>query len=147
MELRFTKRNQTLIAHISGEIYHHTSGELRLKIDRALEQISGKNIIFCFREVTFMDSSGIGMMIGRYKQIQSLGGRVAIACASPKVADIIALSGLGRLLPDYDELKAALAYVQRPQCRVPGPQPLCKPSAPDTRSTALPCPPAVRSRG
>ena len=41
-----------------------------------------------------MDSSGIGMMIGRYKQIQSLGGRVAIACASPKVADIIALSGL-----------------------------------------------------
>ena len=57
MELRFTKRNQTLIAHISGEIDHHTSGELRLKIDRALEQISGKNIIFCFREVTFMDSS------------------------------------------------------------------------------------------
>ena len=109
MELRFTKRNQTLIAHISGEIDHHTSGELRLKIDRALEQISGKNIIFCFREVTFMDSSGIGMM---YKQIQSLGGRVAIACASPKVADIIALSGLGRLLPDYDELKAALAYVE-----------------------------------
>ncbi len=52
------------------------------------------------------------MMIGRYKQIQSLGGRVAIACASPKVADIIALSGLGRLLPDYDELKAALAYVE-----------------------------------
>ena len=48
MELRFTKRNQTLIAHISGEIDHHTSGELRLKIDRALEQISGKNIIFCF---------------------------------------------------------------------------------------------------
>ena len=112
MELRFTKRNQTLIAHISGEIDHHTSGELRLKIDRALEQISGKNIIFCFREVTFMDSSGIGMMIGRYKQIQSLGGRVAFACASPKVADIIALSGLGRLLPDYDELKAALAYVE-----------------------------------
>ena len=67
MELRFTKRNQTLIAHISGEIDHHTSGELRLKIDRALEQISGKNIIFCFREVTFMDSSGIGMMIGRYR--------------------------------------------------------------------------------
>ena len=43
MELRFTKRNQTLIAHISGEIDHHTSGELRLKIDRALEQISGTN--------------------------------------------------------------------------------------------------------
>lgn len=112
MELRFTKRNQTLIAHISGEIDHHTSGGLRLKTDRALEQISGKNIIFCFREVTFMDSSGIGVMIGRYKQIQSLGGRVAIACASPKIADIIALSGLGRLLPVFEDWKAALAYVE-----------------------------------
>lgn len=112
MELRFTKRNQTLIAHISGEIDHHTSGGLRLKVDRALEQINGKNIIFCFREVTFMDSSGIGVMIGRYKQIQSLGGRVAIACASPKIADIIALSGLGRLLPVFEDGKAALAYAE-----------------------------------
>lgn len=112
MELRFTKRNQTLIAHISGEIDHHTSAELRWKIDRALEQISGKNIIFCFREVTFMDSSGIGMMIGRYKQIKSLGGRVAIACPSPKIADILALSGLERLLPSFGDLKAALACVE-----------------------------------
>ena len=78
MELRFTKRNQTLIAHISGEIDHHTSGELRLKIDRALEQISGKNIIFCFREVTFMDSSGIGLVMGRYRLMQELGGELRV---------------------------------------------------------------------
>ena len=98
MELRFTKRNQTLIAHISGEIDHHTSGELRLKIDRALEQISGKNIIFCFREVTFMDSSGIGVLIGRCKKMGYGGGEVVAEHLSERIQKIFVVSGLHKMI-------------------------------------------------
>lgn len=59
-----------------------------------------------------MDSSGIGVMIGRYKQIQSLGGRIAIACPNEKIEEIIRLSGLSRLLPSFPTLNEAIAYAE-----------------------------------
>ena len=107
MELKFKRKNKTLIILIAGEIDHHTSQELRRQTESALEQI-----IFGFQEVTFMDSSGIGVMIGRYKQIQSLGGRIAIACPNEKIEEIIHLSGLSRLLPSFPSLNEAIAYTE-----------------------------------
>ena len=84
MDLKFKRKNKTLIILVAGEIDHHSSKELRSKTESALEQMGGRNIIFGFQEVTFMDSAGIGVMIGRYKQVQSLGGRIAIACPNEK---------------------------------------------------------------
>lgn len=112
MELNFKRKNKTIIILISGEIDHHTSGELRRQTESALTELGGRNIIFGFREVTFMDSSGIGMMIGRYKQLQAFGGRIAIACANEKITEIIRLSGLTQLLPVFDTLEEALAYTE-----------------------------------
>ena len=101
-----------MIILISGEIDHHTSIELRRQTESALAQMGGRNIIFGFEEVTFMDSSGIGMMIGRYKQLQALQGRIAIACANEKIAEIIRLSGLTKLLPVFDTIEEALQYTE-----------------------------------
>lgn len=112
MELKFKRKNKTIIILIEGEIDHHTSKELRIQTESALSQMGGRNIIFVFRDVTFMDSSGIGMMIGRYKQLHSLGGRIAIACANEKIAEIIKLSGLTKLLPIFDTLDEALSYTE-----------------------------------
>lgn len=112
MELKFKKINKTVVIQISGEIDHHTAKELRTKTETALLQMSGKNIIFGFQEVSFMDSSGIGVMIGRYKQIQGLGGRIAIACPNEKITEIIRLSGLSQLLPSFATLEEALSYTE-----------------------------------
>ncbi len=112
MELKCMKKNKTLIIQVSGEIDHHTAKELREKADAALEQMGGKNIIFGFQEVTFMDSSGIGVMIGRYKQIQSLGGRIAVVGANEKIGEIIRLSGLSKILPSFRILEDALHYTE-----------------------------------
>ncbi len=112
MELYFKRKNKTIIILISGEIDHHTSIELRRQTESALTQMGGRNIIFGFEQVTFMDSSGIGMMIGRYKQLQALGGRIAIACANEKIAEIIQLSGLTKLLPTFDTIEDALFYTE-----------------------------------
>lgn len=112
MELQFKRKNKTMIILISGEIDHHTSIELRRQTESALAQMGGRNIIFGFEEVTFMDSSGIGMMIGRYKQLQALQGRIAIACANEKIAEIIRLSGLTKLLPVFDTIEEALQYTE-----------------------------------
>ena len=107
MDLKFKRKNKTLIILIAGEIDHHSS-----KTESALEQMGGRNIIFGFQEVTFMDSAGIGVMIGRYKQVQSLGGRIAIACPNEKIEEMIQLSGLSRLLPSFISLDAAIAYAE-----------------------------------
>lgn len=112
MELSFKKKNKTIIILISGEIDHHTSKELRRQTESALTQMGGRNIIFGFENVSFMDSSGIGMMIGRYKQLQAVGGRIAIACANEKINEIIRLSGLTKLLPSFHTMEEALAYTE-----------------------------------
>ena len=65
MELIFKKKNKTLIILIQGEIDHHTAKEVRRQTESALLQLGGRNIIFGFEDVSFMDSSGIGMLIGR----------------------------------------------------------------------------------
>lgn len=112
MELRFKRKQKTLFILVSGEIDHHTAKELRMQTETALLQMGGKHIIFGFAEVSFMDSSGIGMMIGRYKQVQNRNGRIAIACANEKIAEMIRLSGLTKLLPTFETLEEAFAYTE-----------------------------------
>lgn len=112
MELNFKKKNKTIIILITGEIDHHTSKELRRQTESAFIQLGGRNIVFGFEHVTFMDSSGIGMLIGRYKQLQAVDGRIAIACANEKISEIIRISGLTKLLPSFDTIEEALSYVE-----------------------------------
>ena len=113
MELLFKRKNKTLIILISGEIDHHTAKDLRSQTESALLELGGRNIIFGFENVTFMDSSGIGMLIGRYKQLQIFGGRIAVAGAKGKVSEIFRLSGLTEILPMFETIEAALAYTER----------------------------------
>ena len=90
MDLKFKRKNKTLIILIAGEIDHHSSKELRSKTESALEQMGGRNIIFGFQEVTFMDSAGIGVMIGRYKQVPSFVSLdAAIAYAEGRKSDAV----------------------------------------------------------
>ena len=112
MELRFKKKRKTILIRIKGEIDHHTSVQLRQQTESALFQMGGRNIIFDFTEVTFMDSSGIGVIIGRYKQLQAFGGRITIVCINDKIKEIIMLSGLTRLFPIYETMDDALIYTE-----------------------------------
>ena len=112
MEVAYKRKNKTLIIRVSGEIDHHTSAELRRQAENILMETGGRNIIFDFEEVTFMDSSGIGMMIGRYKQLQAFGGRVAAACANEKIEEIIRLSGIIHLIPVFHTMEDAVSYVE-----------------------------------
>lgn len=112
MELHFRKKNKTIIIFISGEIDHHTAKELRQKTETICSEMPVRNIIFDFKQVTFMDSSGIGMLIGRYKELQVFGGRIAIAEANPKIREIILLSGLKQILPLFHTLEEAITYAE-----------------------------------
>ena len=87
------KAGTSLIITVTGELDHHIAAKLRSKIDK---ELGGEiiNIIFDFSELSFMDSSGVGMIMGRYKSVQKLGGSLIVAGATPQVERILKISGL-----------------------------------------------------
>lgn len=108
MEIVFRAENNTLIVVIDGEIDHHTSVEARQRIDKEIDKNLIKNVIFDFHKVKFMDSSGVGVMIGRYKKLQKIGGNVGIVNLSPQIMRVFEISGLFKIIPYYDNTQQAI---------------------------------------
>lgn len=112
MDLKFSKRNGTLIVRIVGEIDHHTCEYLRVAVERNFEKIRGKNMIFEMSGVDFMDSSGIGAVIGRYKLAKCMGGGVAVACPNERVKQIFHLSAMDKIIPCFPDLEKAICHLE-----------------------------------
>ena len=72
-----------------------------------------KHIIFDFTDVGFMDSSGIGLIMGRYKKVMFLGGRAAVTNVGEAVNRIFTLSGLYKIIERYDTVGEALEGMQK----------------------------------
>lgn len=112
MEVNYEKKENILVVTVKGEIDHHTSVLLREGTDHQMDKICGKHLLFCFQEVTFMDSAGIGVLLGRYKRVQGLGGRMAIACAGERVKMILRMSALTSLIPIFPSKEDAISYLK-----------------------------------
>ena len=69
MNILYASKNRTLIVKIMGEIDHCSSKEIKTKTDKEYKRLNNKNILFDLSNVTFMDSSGIGVIMGRYKNV------------------------------------------------------------------------------
>ncbi len=98
MDMRMEYIGTTLVVKLAGEIDQSCTGEIRNDIDRELKLRHIKNLILDFAGVEFMDSSGIGMIIGRYKQIKARNGKTMIIRAKPQVDKILELSGLKKII-------------------------------------------------
>lgn len=86
-----------LNAVLDGEIDHHTAKSVREQIDAAIEEHTPSVLILDFKDITFMDSSGIGLIMGRYRQMQLVGGEVRIINPSPNIKRVLKLAGMDRL--------------------------------------------------
>ena len=80
-----------------GELDHHSAGEIRVKIDAAVSCKKPNHLILDFKNVSFMDSSGIGLVMGRYRMMQNHHGSVEIRNVTPQTKKIMELAGLGRI--------------------------------------------------
>lgn len=98
MEMRIEEIGTTLVVKLSGEIDQSCAGEIRREIDRELERRHIRNLILDFAGVTFMDSSGIGMILGRYKQIKARDGKMMMIRMQPQVDRVLELSGLKKII-------------------------------------------------
>lgn len=87
----------TVIARLSGEIDHHTAQAVREDIDLAIDRCRPMTLVLDFDGVTFMDSSGIGLVMGRYKLVKPYGGTVIIENTGSQIKKVMRLAGLDRL--------------------------------------------------
>jgi len=94
MQIEFEMTDDILIADLDGELDHHTSAVIREEIDKTVNAFHSKHLIFNFEKVTFMDSSGIGVIMGRYNKISQLGGRLVITGYNEYIDRILDMAGI-----------------------------------------------------
>lgn len=108
MKIECKKINRSLVVKMIGEIDHHYAEFIRDKIDREYIKQSCYNIILNFEEVNFMDSSGIGMIIGRYKLVNEKNGKVCAFGLKDNAKRIFDMSGLNKLIGCYQTEEEAI---------------------------------------
>jgi len=102
VDLEFKQIRNTLLVRIQGEMDMVVAEKLRHEIDRKLETKKISNLIINLEKVSFIDSSGLGVIIGRYKKITGLSGRMFIVGARPSVHKILMFSGINKLVSMYN---------------------------------------------
>lgn len=83
---------------VSGEIDHHNAAVLRLEADEVIQSRLAPNVRLDFNDVTFMDSSGIGFVLGRYRIVDSYGGNIEVVNLSERLYSMMKLAGLEKLV-------------------------------------------------
>lgn len=89
--------NNIMVAVLSGELDQHRCALIRKKIDASAESERPRELHLDFSSVQFMDSSGIGLVMGRYRQMSLLGGRLRVINIPPHLERMFSISGLGGL--------------------------------------------------
>ncbi len=98
----FLERDKTLLVEITEEIDHHVADILRRKIDDDITRYMPRKVIFDFNKVSFMDSAGIGMVIGRYKMVNMIGGVTQMKNVRTSIRKIFEMSGVSKIIPIID---------------------------------------------
>ena len=99
MNVNYQEKDKLLCLEITEEIDHHTSEKIRRKADYEITRYMPRKVIFDFNKVSFMDSAGIGMIIGRYKIANMLGGVVEMRNVKPSIQKIFEMSGVLKIIP------------------------------------------------
>ena len=99
----YEKETRTLTLRVTEEIDQHTADRIRRKLDSEIEIYSPRKLVFDFNGIEFMDSSGIGMVLGRYKLVKMLGGTFEIINVNKRLKRIFDMSGVSRIIDIKDE--------------------------------------------
>lgn len=97
MSIQLEVREEQVTAFLAGEIDHHSVKEMRKEIDEALTRVYPKELVIDFSGVSFMDSSGIGLVMGRYKLLEPMGGVLIIRGLTPPLRRVMKLAGIEKL--------------------------------------------------
>jgi stage II sporulation protein AA (anti-sigma F factor antagonist) len=99
----------TLIVRLKGELDHHTAELLKARMEREIERGVARHVVLSMKGLTFMDSSGLGVIIGRYKQITARGGKLVVCGVHPSIYRLFEMSGLFKILSVQENEQLALS--------------------------------------
>ena len=97
MSVEIKVSGETVTAYLSGELDHHSAKEMREAIDSAVELNMPARLVLNFKNISFMDSSGIGLVMGRYRLLAKTGAELIISETPPQIYKVMKLAGLERL--------------------------------------------------
>ena len=97
MPVEISFKGEVVTAKLSGELDHHSAAYIRGEIDSALELNMPSLLIMDFENISFMDSSGIGLVLGRYRNLLKTGATLSIVGTSPQIYKVMKLAGIERL--------------------------------------------------
>lgn len=112
VSIDFLKDSRTVVVRINEEIDHHACEKIKNKIDLAIEFRKARFLIFDFEGVNFMDSSGIGLIMGRYKLINKNGGQAFMVNLKPAVRKIFQMSGIFKILSEEKDTDSVIRKIK-----------------------------------
>ncbi|WP_079709925.1 anti-sigma F factor antagonist [Paraliobacillus ryukyuensis] len=95
-------KENVLLVRLSGELDHHEAGKFKKEWQHMIQTGEVKHVILNLADLTFMDSSGLGVILGRYKELKQMGGEMIACSISPLVERLFELSGLFKIIR-YEE--------------------------------------------
>ena len=97
MKCRINFSENMLTAYLEGEIDHHSVKPVREEIDNTIDRLQPKALALDFSGVTFIDSSGIGLVMGRYRKIAPYNAQLYVFNPPPSIAKVMRLSGIDKI--------------------------------------------------
>jgi len=113
LDIRLISEKRALLIRVDGELDHHLAGIIKDAADKKMRATNAINIIFDLGGMTFMDSAGIGVMMGRYKKARSLGGKTAVFGTNAQTLRIIKMSGMDKVIKIVPCLEKAIRYLDK----------------------------------
>ena len=101
--MKYQVQEKCLTIYLPREVDHHNAEEMKRETDAVIDRNHIKYVIFDFDKTDFMDSSGIGVIMGRYKTISLIGGEVWAVHANDRIRKILTLSGMTKIMQIYEE--------------------------------------------
>ena len=105
MIVEFNKEDKKLIFKLTEDIDQHTVEKVRRKMDNEIKRYIPRKVVFDFSNISFMDSAGIGMVLGRYKLAKMLNGNLEIINVNKSMKKIFDMSGVSRIIDIKEEDK------------------------------------------
>ena len=103
MNVKHFIEDKLLVFEITEEIDHHSSERIRKRADYEIQRFMPKRVVFDLKKVSFMDSAGIGLVIGRYKTAGSFGGTLELVNVNNKLKKIFEMSGILKIIPIIED--------------------------------------------
>ncbi|ANE48021.1 anti-sigma F factor antagonist [Paenibacillus swuensis] len=112
LDIEMEHHRNALIVRLKGELDHHTADMVKMKMEDAILRGYSDHVILSLKDLSFMDSSGLGVILGRYKLVMSKGGKMVVCDANPSVYRLFEMSGLFKIVTCYANERLALSGLE-----------------------------------